>query len=284
MSQFNLTLKPAQIQIVLRSGGKFVQAYDVINNSSETVQLSSSISTWIPADNLGTVTYTEDSTPLQFSLSNADLKLGQDFLLKPGQKRQLVLKIINPSSEEKDYYLTFFVTQKPVSDTNTNRQNFAKLGSHILISTTQQTSFPSELEVYQFFINPTIKDVFIPLKISGEIFNNGNHYSQIDGQITISKNGQTYWQQNLFPYTVTSQNSRLIQCLTPNNEVTSCQLNAPIWPGKYQGTITLTGNASKYEYSFNFFVFPYSLIFIILFIFLLLSFLLRKKQTPSSRK
>jgi hypothetical protein len=277
MSAFNLTVKPAQIEIILRPNASYVRAYDVTNNSSEAVLLTTSISPWVPADNLGSVTYLDSQEQrLDISLSNADLKLGQDFVLKPNQKKQLVLKIKNPTTDESDHYLTFFVSQKPLNNSIIGRQNLAKIGSHILVSTTNQKSITSNLEISQFITKPFIKDIFSKIKIEGEIFNNGNHYSQINGQIKISKNGQPYWEQNLFPYTITSQNSRLIQCLNSQNEAETCQLKMPIWPGVYRGTISLSGNSSKYEYSFNFFIFPYSIIIAITVLFLLLTFLLKK--------
>ncbi len=285
MSQFNVTIKPAQTEIILHPNTTFVQAYDVTNNSTETILLNSSVSTWVPADNLGSVNYTNTTTPLQFTLSNADLKLGQDFTIKAGQKKQLVLKVSNPSSEENDYYLTFFITQKPINSSITGRQNFAKIGSHLLVSTTKQSSYASELEVSQLSTSPSIKDIFTPINISGEIFNNGKHFSQINGQITIRKNNLTLWQQNLFPYTVTSQNSRLIFCLNSNNESTPCKINAPLWPGLYHASIVLNGNSSKYEYSFQFFVFPYSIIIFISTLFLIiLMFIKTNKQYQADHK
>jgi hypothetical protein len=277
MSAFNLSIKPAQIEIVLHQNASYVRAYEITNNSPETVLLTTSISPWVPADNLGSVTYLDNQEQiLDISLSNADLKLGQDFILKPNQKKQLVLKIKNPTAEDNDYYLTFFISQKPLNNSVSGHQNFAKIGSHILVSTTNQKSIVPNLQISQFIIKPFIKDIFSKIKIEGEIFNSGNHYSQINGQIKISKNGQPYWEQNLFPYTVATQNSRLIQCLNSQNEAEICQLKMPIWPGIYQGTVTLSGNSSKYEYSFNFFIFPYSIIVAITLFFLLLTFLLKK--------
>lgn len=286
MSQFNLTIKPAQVEIVLNPNSSYVQAYDITNNSSETLLLSTSISSWIPADNLGTVIYPDNSndSTLTFSLSNSDLKLNQDFLLNPGQKKQLVLKINNPSSEEKDHYLTFFITQKPLNNTLSTHQNLAKIGSHLLISTTNQNSITSNLEVSRFSLSPTIKDIFTPIKIQGEILNLGNHYSQINGQISIYKNNQIFSQQDLFPYNITTQNSRLIQCINSQNEASTCQLKTPLWPGIYKGVINISGNSLKYEYSFQFFVFPYSIILVILFLFLSLFFILKGKQSISSNK
>lgn len=285
MSQFNISLKPAQIEIVLKANSSYVQAYDITSNSSETLLLSTSLSSWIPADNLGTVTYLDSiDSSLNFSLSNSDLKIGQDFVLNPGQKKQLVLKINNPSSEDTDHYFTFFIVQKPLNNSLSSQQNLAKIGSHLLISTTTENSITSKMEVSRLSIKPLIKDVFSPVKIEGEIYNDSNHYSQIDGQISIYKNNQLLQQQNIFPYNITSQNSRLIQCLNSNNEATLCQLKSPLWPGLYKGVINISGNSSKYEYSFQFFVFPYSIILFILFSFLLLFIILRTKQTISSNK
>lgn len=281
MASFDLTLKPAQIEIILKPNAIFTQAYEITNNSSETLLLSTSLSSWLPVDNLGTVSYFDNlDSFLKFSLSNSDLKLGQDFLLNPNQKKQLVLKINNPSTEESDYYYTFFITQKPLNNLPGNHQNLAKIGSHLLISTTHQDTLTSNLQVSQFSIKPNIKDIFTPLKINGEISNNSLHYAQIDGQITVYKNSKLLWQQNLFPYTVASQNSRLIQCINSQNEASICRLKVPLWPGSYQGNISLNGNASKYEYSFHFYIFPYSIIIPIVLIFSLLIFSIKKKKTP----
>jgi len=285
MSQLDLTIKPAQTEVVLKPNSIFTQAYDIINNSSESVLLSTSVSPWIPADNLGTVSYTDTTINpnFTFSLSNSDLKLNQDFLLSPKQKKQLVLKINNRNTQENDHYFTFFITQKPLNNLN-SKQNLAKIGSHILVSTSTQNEQDTNLQITSTTVTPKIKDIFLPIRINGEIFNNGKHYSQITGHIVISKNNLVISDQNLFPYTVTPQNSRLLHCLNSQNENTPCQINSPIWPGFYQGTITLNNSSSKSEYSFNFFVFPYILIVTTIFIFLLLNFLLNHKQSISSRK
>ncbi len=279
MAAFNLSLDPAQVEITLKPNAVFTQAYNITNNSSGTLLLSSSVSAWTPSDNQGGVFYqnTVDS-PLIFSLSNTDLKLGEDFTLRAGQKKQLVLKIINPSAKESDYYLTFFISQKPFTQVQSGHQNLAKIGSHLLITTGQKSSQVSNFQISKLNINPKIKDIFVPLTISGEITNGGQHYNHIDGQLTIYKNNQVFSEQVLFPYTVIPGSSRLLMCVNSESEVTPCRLKIPIWPGKYKGIITLNGNTAKYEYPFSFFVFPYTLTIFILFIFFLLAQILKKKQ------
>ncbi|HWS48917.1 MAG TPA: hypothetical protein VN174_02635 [Candidatus Methanoperedens sp.] len=283
MSQFNLTIKPAQIEIILKPNSTHTRAYEITNNSSETIQLTTSIVPWIPSDNSGSVIYLDtQETTLGISLSNADLKLGQDFLIKPNQKKQLVLKIKNIANDENDHYLTFFITQKPINS-NSNHQNLAKIGSNILVSTTNENIITSNLEISQFNVSPSIKDIFSNIKINGEIYNKGNHYDHINGQIIISKNGQIYWENNLFPYTITTHNSRLLHCLNSNNEPQLCQLKIPIWPGVYEGKIIIHGNNSNNEYTFNFFVFPYLIVIITLISFIFLMNLLKIKKRPSSK-
>lgn len=279
MAAFNLTLEPAQIEINLKPNAVFTQAYNITNNSTDTLLLTSSLSAWLPSDNQGGVHYldTIDSL-LIFSLSNTDLKLGEDFTLRAGQKKQLVLKIINPSSEIKDYYLTFFISQKPYTQIQSGQQNLAKIGSHLLITTGKDSSSLPNLAISKLNIVPKIKDIFIPLTISGDITNEGQHYSQINGKLSIYKNKQVISEQNIFPYTVIPQHSRLLMCINPESEAVPCLLKIPVWPGKYQGLVTLNGNATKYEYPFSFFVFPYTLTIFILFIFFLFALILKKKR------
>lgn len=283
MAAFNLTLEPAQIEINLKPNAVFTQAYNITNNSTDTLLLTSSLSAWLPSDNQGGVHYldTIDSL-LIFSLSNTDLKLGEDFTLRAGQKKQLVLKIINPSDEIKDYYLTFFISQKPYTQIQSGHQNLAKIGSHLLISTNKDSNALSNLAISQLNITPKIKDIFIPLTISGEIVNQGQHYNHIDGQLTIYKDNQVYSEQILFPYTVIPQHSRLLMCVNSDSEVLPCRLKIPIWPGKYQGLVTLKVNTTKYEYPFSFFVFPYTLTIFILFIFFLFALIIKNKRNNIS--
>ncbi len=279
MAAFNLSLDPAQIEITLKPNAVFTQAYNITNNSTSTLLLSSSISAWVPTDNEGSVLYQDTiNSPLIFSLSNTDLKLGDDFTLRAGQKKQLVLKIINPSVEESDYYLTFFISQKPYTQIQSGHQNLAKIGSHLLITTGQESSALSNLAVSKLNLTPNLKDIFIPQTISGEITNEGQHYRHIEGKLTIYKNKQVFSEQDLFPYTVIPSHPRLLMCVNSESEAVPCHLKIPLWPGKYQGIVILNGNETKYGYPFSFFVFPYTLTIFIFFLFFILYLILRKKQ------
>lgn len=285
MSALDLTLSPAQSEIILTPSSTFTQAYEITNNSSETILLTTFVESWIPTNNDGNLTYnTNQDTSVEFSLSNSDLKLNQEFTLAPNQKKQLVLKIKNNDSNNQDHYYTFFVQQKIINSLLSNNQNLIKIGSNLLISSNSQGSKDSLLSPENIKISPKIKDIFLSPKISGKIYNPGSHYSQIDGQIIITHGQQNIWQSSLYPYTVLSQNSRLLKCLDKtDNQATDCQIKSPLWPGKYQIKISLNQNNLSSEYYQSFFILPYSFIIFILVSFLILFLTLKNKHTISSK-
>lgn len=279
MAAINLTIKPAQTEIVLdQNNPSYTQAYDIINNSSEAIRLFSSVETWIPADTQGSVIYNSSlvNQDFSFSLVNSDLRLGQDFILAGNQKKQLVLKISANSNESTDGYYTFFVNQKPINDSASTQQNLGRLGSHLLISSNTKGT-PLSLEVKNFTLSPRLKDIFQKINISGEIYNPNIHYQAIDGRIIISKNKQDLFEQHLFPHTVLAKNFRTLSCIDSNQEPSPCSLPIPLWPGYYQGKIIL-GNSPTPSLTFSFFVFPYSIVIFIIFIFTLLFLSLRRKH------
>ena len=180
---YNVTLKPAQIEIVARPGISFTQAYDVINHSDSPLVVSTSVLPWHPVDNDGAITYQNVSPNpnFQFSLSNADLHLGQTFILRPRENRQLVLKIKTADNTELgDAYFTFFINQDPsgqLNSDNSGGQATARLGSHLLISTSNSENPTSTLKVTEIKTSPKIVDIFFPrINILGTINNESDYF------------------------------------------------------------------------------------------------------------
>jgi hypothetical protein len=113
MASLDLTLKPAQIELVAKPGVSLTQAYQVTNNSDSSLMVSTSVLPWLPVGADGSLTYDGvfPNPDFSFSLANSDLQLGQSFLLRPGQSRQLVLRIkSDPATPLADSYFTFFVS------------------------------------------------------------------------------------------------------------------------------------------------------------------------------
>lgn len=269
MSTFDLTLKPAQTELLAQPGVSLTQAYEITNNSSSSLLLTSSVLPWQPLGTDGSLTYDQVPTNpyFSFSLANSDLQLGQTFLLRPHSTRQLVLKIKSAiDTPQTDGYFTFFISQNLTTSLNpdTNLSTAARLGSHLLISTSTTDHPASKAHISRFSISPIFKDVFFPkLNFQAEISNLSPYFFKTSGQIIISKNNLTLQELSLFPQNILANSSRTIFC-NQNNLPVNCSFTPPFWPGKYQATLVLDPSLSTPPSSLTFYVFPYSLILLIL--------------------
>jgi hypothetical protein len=171
---FNLSLSPPQAEYVLKPGVTLIQAYDVTNNSDQTITVNTKVLPFLPTGDNGSVTYSNliSNPNINFSLNNSDIQLGQPFTLKANETKQLVLKIsANSQTKLSDYYSTFFVYQSldtSANDTNIS-QTTGQIGSHILLSVSDTESPKTEGTIQKFTIIPKIKDVFFtPINFSGQ--------------------------------------------------------------------------------------------------------------------
>ncbi|MGI5840742.1 MAG: hypothetical protein ACOX6N_00765 [Patescibacteria group bacterium] len=281
MADFNLTINPAQAEFILKPGAALLQAYDIINNSENTLYLTTSVEPWQPSGSSGNLSYfnVPSNDNLHFSLNNADLNLGQTFALQPHQKRQLVLKI-KPDSQilEKDYYYTFFVSQAPANqpnlDSNQTRTS-AKIGSHLLLSLSQTENLPVRAEITDFTVSPKIKDCFLtPINFSALIKNQTPNFFKTEGRITVFKNNKEIARLDLSPQNVLGQHSRSILC----SPATACILKPPFWPGAYTASISLSATDSAKPLTSTFYIFPFSLLLSLIPLLLLFVILINKKS------
>lgn len=263
MSTFNLTISPVQIEYILKPGITITQAYEITNNSSETIYLNSEVLPFIPQGNNGSVVYKNISPnpEISFSLSNSNIQLNQGFIIPPKGKQQLVLKIKTSSALQlNDSYYTFFVYQQENTSSQFT-QTTARMGSHILLSLSDKEELNPAGEITNFSIQPRIKDVlFNTLTFKGEIKNNSSHFFKSTGKIILSKNDQVLEELILQENNVLSNHYRQINC---QNEAV-CTLRAPFWPGKYTATLELDSTLNIPASSISFFIFPISPIILIL--------------------
>jgi hypothetical protein len=289
MPNLDLTLKPAQIELVARPGVTITQAYNVVNNSDSSVMLSTGIAPWKPEGTDGTVTY-ENVPPnpnFQFSLSNADLKLGQSFILRPHDTRQLVLKIKSASGvSQSDSYFTFFVIQDLTNSLNPDSTQTAasgRLGSHILLSTSTSENPSSQASISNFKASPLFKDIFFPaIRFEALANNKSDYFFKTTGKLSVTKNNLLIKEFDLFPQNVLKDASRSVVC-SEGNQPIPCTLNPPFWPGAYTATLNLDPTLSAPASTITFYVFPYTLVIIFIFclsfFFLFLRFL---RPSPKS--
>ncbi|MBU1088962.1 hypothetical protein KKA02_03745 [Patescibacteria group bacterium] len=278
---FNLSITPAQIEILSKIGKTITQTYQIKNNSDSIVNLSTSIEQWQPINNDGSIQYLPESTsPVLFSLLNADLKLGQIFSLPPNQSTQLILKIQIPQSIPESYF-TLFLKQENQSknETSSYLSSFsntnAKIGSHILIATSETENLNHQATITNFTVTPKIKDMFFSkIKFDIEIQNQSDYLFKNQGQLIIAKNNTVFKEISLFPNNTLANHSRLIRCTQPSVETgfkpvsspISCSLSPPFWPGLYQASVKLDNNIKLSNNSTSFFILPISPIIFILLI------------------
>lgn len=283
--QFDLTLSPSISEFVVRPGGGFTQAYDVVNNSSDIVFLKTSVEPFDASGDQGLVTYgsTSQNPSIVFSLNNADIQMGQTFKLAPGQKQQLVLKVKTLPDYKGDAYYTFFITQDSAGALQNEPTANAKIGSHLLLSLSSKETTPINSKISAFSSAPFIKDIFFtPINFDVVVDNSGSYFFKTNGTISVSKNGKELQKLNLFPQNVLAHHSRQVSCSPPESSVQNqessipvpCSLRPPFWPGVYSATLTINGDTPSTS-TIQFFVFPYYLTLLVLALTLFTVFLLR---------
>jgi hypothetical protein len=263
---FNTTLTPAQAEFLIKPGENYIRAFNITNNSSNTLTLSTNIKSWSPKNNTGEVSYDNflpDNPNLSFALNNTDLKLGQKFILQPKETKQVVLKIKTTSNlSYGDYYYTLFFEQI------TEQKAKAQVGAHLIFSSVSDKSVQEDFQISQFTTSPQIKDIFLtPINFQIIYKNNSPYFTKINGQFTISKNNQIIKKYTILPDTLLGNNTRKAVCLDTANQqneeyptVAPCSLQTPFWPGFYQAQITYSLNNETKTQQISFFTFPYALI------------------------
>jgi len=280
---FDITLSPYQIEFVLKPNITITQVYEVTNNSDQPITLNTEVLPFLPQGNNGSVTYANlSSNPnISFSLSNSNLILGQPFTLAPNSKQQLVLKIkTSPTTKLADYYSTFFVYQSsPLTENDSNfSQAIGKIGSHILLSVSEEETPKIDATIQKFLTTPKIKDVFLtPINFSGQVQNNTNYFFKTSGKIIVTKNNQTIKELTLSPNNVLANYYRRLTCAQQN----VCTLSPPLWPGSYTATLTFDESLKIPSISTSFFVLPLSPILLLALIALVIIFITKiKKSKP----
>jgi hypothetical protein len=276
---FNLTISPAQAELVIKPGVTLTQVYYLTNNSDQTIILTPSVLPFTPKGFDGSVTYDEtiQNPNVEFSLANPDVKLNQNFRLNPGQKTELVLQIKTyPQIPQGDNYYTFFISQATDTTFNTIPQSTARLGSHLLLSLSDSENPISQGEIKHFTTSPRIKDIFLtPITFHAEVKNNSEFFFKTAGTLTITKNKLVIAQTELDSQNVLANYSRTLTCQNQQ----PCTISPPFWPGQYTATIALDSTSSASPVSITFFVFPFSFCLILLIFAGLLFFFTRRRRS-----
>ncbi|MCD6225691.1 hypothetical protein J7J95_01250 [bacterium] len=280
---FSLSLSPPLVEILVKPGKGLTQAFEVQNQSPSSLYLKTEIVPFLPDPQTGQVQYLVSplSPQPQFSLLNANIKLGQTFHLKGYQKQQLVLKItIPPSLPEGDYYYTFFVVSSPPASSLAPAQSksLAKIGSHLLISVSSRPSWSEKVEIQKFRVFPRVSDIFQKVSFSVQLKNQGSHLTRPTGKITIYNwLGRKEKEILLRPDNILAYSSRNLVCIKKQDKqkdfpkTIPCQFSSSL-PGRFKAVLEIKTSSLSLQKTVTFWFFPFTLgggiiaTFILLFI------------------
>lgn len=272
---FSLSIAPAQWELVIKPGKSYTKAYNLTNSGQQDLYLTTSIVPFIADQDSGDIIYNPDTPTIvapQFSLQNADLKLGERFVIPAGKKRQLVLKITIPENTPlQDYYYTFFIESQPSTPEvsfGTSGVFAGKIGSHLLLSVSDTAEPDFLIKISSFKAIPKIADQSQEVIFKIKTFNAGNFFSKVGGEIKIINMFKKQVKAlALKPKNVLAQAARELKCETGN-----CSF-ATLWPGIYQAYLTIDDQKAKT----TFVVLPLKLT-LILIILILLYFFAKKPR------
>jgi len=284
----SLGIYPPLLEVMIKPGKSITQVYKIINNGDVDLVLQSKIVPFEPADELGGIQLLENqpqSLSLDwFSFQNADLNLGDQFVLKAQSDQQVVLKIKIPqNAPEDDYYLTLLFENQlePLLSLSASQAQI-KIGANILLTISESGEPPRKAEIIEFKVQSAklkVIDSFTPPQFVLRIKNTGRSLFKPMGTITTTGwFGQKY-PLNLLPENILTKSIRKIGC--ENDEETKiCRLKAKFLLGPYSAKVEfgLDKISNDYAAQVNFIALPIKLFGVVFFIIIILVFIIKLGQ------
>jgi len=284
----SLSIWPPLLEVTLKPGKSITQVYKLRNAGETNLALTSKIVPFKPEGEKGDINLELGTgnwgLPSWFSFQNADLAMGEKFILPAGREQEVVLKIKIPeNAPEGDYYTTLlFETLPDVFLGQSGGQIEAKIGSNILL-TVSQTGEPKKqarieqfsLANFQFSIfNFQFVDSFTQPQFIVRLKNTGKAFFKPFGTITTTGWFGQRWVLDLLPENILTNSIRQIQCqkaapaTTGGEEKTSpqilpspCQLETKFLLGKYTAKLEfgLDEGSGEYQSQIVFWALPLKL-------------------------
>ena len=190
-SNISLSISPPLADIIVKPGKNVVLAFNIENSGAGTLEVTPVIH-GLRADKEGRPVFDfQTPAPEYVDLQNVDRKLNQSFLLPPGKKDQLILRI-KPGEKvpEQDIYLSLVLYAKnkehaQFSSSATSAQG--GIATNILLTISQSGVRQSDLQIEKFEL-PLVIDTFSTIHPSLLFKNKGKNLAIIDGTVEIQSN------------------------------------------------------------------------------------------------
>ena len=275
----SLAIWPPLLEVTIQPGKSITQVYKLRNAGGTDLALTSKIIPFKPSGETGDISLELGIWSLEFSswfsFQNADLSLGQKFILPAGREQEVVLKIKIPQrAPEGDYYFTLLFETLPgvFLPAGSGGQIEAKIGSNILLTVSQTGEPLKQAAVEEFSIhnslfmihNSIIIDSFSQPKFVVRLKNTGQAFFKPIGSITTSGWFNQRWVLDLLPENVLANYVRQIQCQKaspPQILPSPCELRTKFLLGKYTARLEfgLDEASGKYQAQIVFWALPLKL-------------------------
>lgn len=253
-----LAISPPLLAVMIKPGHSLTQSFIVANRSQRPVYLEARLVPFQPQGLAGGIKLGQQlpANGLNFSLVNANRRLGEPFLLAPGQKQQLVLRLrADPQAQEGDSYYTLLVEQTRRGQFLPANMSQARIavGANILVTVSRSGRNQARLEIAKLEVSRYFNDWGQPVWLRAVIANRGLNYAPLQGEWQVSGWGGL-WRRRLAlrPDNVLAQSQRQAVCWQQNSDNAAklagqtipCQVK-PWLPGYYQAELRLGGGASQ---------------------------------------
>jgi len=290
----SLSISPPLLEIMIQPGKSITQAYEIKNNAPTDLYVQTTVIPFTASSENGQIIYQETSLLLpqpQFSLSNANIQLGETFKLAAGQSQQLVLKIHIPQEiSETDYYYTFFINSSSPSVflNRTASSALARIGSHLLITVSKSGTPQIEGAINHFKAIPKIADLFDSVKFEVIAANYGEAFFKAGGKIEIYDwLGKKQQELKLRPDNVLINSQRQLVCIRKTDDEQTVPPQIPcvfssLFPGRYRAVATIPVNNSETPISkaVFFYLLPIKLAIALIASLIFLALILKRIKRP----
>jgi len=254
--QYSLSISPPLVEMTVMPGKSLIKAFDVENNGSSDLYLRSRVVPFLAKGEEGRINLLDndleiaklEASGVKLGLINVQPGLGEDFLLRAGEKKQLILKIsVLETVKEQDFYLTFLIEQTSDGEyiSQSGSGAMAIIGSNILLTVSESGSPSLQGQIDRFRVFPKIADIFDLVNFETVIVNSGTVFFKVGGGISISNwQGKTVKEFEFRPDNVLAGGKRALACWQEGQ--INCQFESS-WPGRYKAVISFYPNENSQE-------------------------------------